>query len=84
MSAVDKAIKVHEHGGHVNVNGREIEVRRSRHGPAVTLDLKSGEYNAQLDIVASVHNSHLIGGPNTDYVAKPSGNVSHIASPLGK
>lgn len=61
------------HGGHLNVNGREVEVTRSVKGPAVTLDLKSGKHEAQVDIVASVDPRHITGGKSgVSYVPKAS------------
>ena len=71
--AIDKMIGVQNKGGHIVVNGREVKVTRSVHGPAVTLDLKSGKHRAQLDIVASVDRTNVTGGKgNVDFVAKPS------------
>ena len=51
--AIDRAIGIQNHGGHVNVNGREVEVKRSVQGAAITLDLKSGKHEAQVGGSAS-------------------------------
>ncbi|XP_067949210.1 cyclic GMP-AMP synthase-like receptor 3 [Watersipora subatra] len=75
--AVDKLIGVQNHGGHLNVNGREIDVKRSVHGPAITLDLKSGKHETQVDIVPTVGPEHVTGGKEgVSFVAKPSSNAT--------
>ena len=55
----------------LEVNGQDVKVRRSQHGPAVTLNLEAGRYKFSMDVVVSVGGCRVSQEDKAiDYVAK--------------
>ena len=55
----------------LEVNGQEVKVKRSQHGPAVTLNLEAGRYKFSMDVVVSVSGCRVNQEDKAiDYVAK--------------
>ena len=55
----------------LEVNGQEVKVKRSQHGPAVTLNLEAGRYKFSMDVVVSVGGCRVSQEDKAiDYVAK--------------
>lgn len=55
----------------LEVDGKEVQIKRAQHGPAVTLNLEAGRYKFPIDIVVSVGGCRVQQeDKGIDYVAK--------------